>query len=71
MLFTFLHYNCSSTVSVFALSLKLVQRGFFPLESAHCAPVVQELNGFSLLMMVEPSFVLLSKPLDFAGHNIH
>ena len=38
--------------------------------SAHYARVVQELYGLYVLMMVESSFVLLCKPLDFAGHNI-
>jgi len=37
----------------------------------HCARFVQELYGLSVLMMVESSFVLLCKPLDFSRHNIH
>jgi len=41
------------------------------LDSAHYARVVQELYGLNVLMMVESSFVLLCKPLDFARHNIH
>jgi len=37
----------------------------------HYARVVQELYGLNVLMMVESSFVLLCKPLNFARHNIH
>jgi hypothetical protein len=35
------------------------------------ADVVQELDGHIVLTLVESSFVLLSKPLDFDGHNFH
>ena len=43
----------------------------FPMQSAHYAHVVQELNGLNILVMVESSFMLLCKPLDFASQNIH
>ena len=41
------------------------------MQSAHYAHVVQELYGLTVLMMVESSFMLLCKSLDFASHNIH
>ena len=44
---------------------------FYPLQSVHHAHVVQELYGLYVLMMVESSFLLLCKTLDFASHNIH
>jgi hypothetical protein len=50
--------------------LKLAQK-VFSLESAHDAHVVQGLDGLNDLMLVESSFMLFSKRLDFAGHNIH
>ena len=50
--------TCTSTVSVFTLSLKLAERVFFPLQSAHYAHVVQELYGFNVLVMVESFFML-------------
>jgi len=44
---------------------------FSPLDSAHYTHIVQELYGLNVLMMVESSLKLLSKPPDFASHNIH
>ena len=45
-------YTSTVTDSSFTLSLKLTQKVFFPLESAHYARVVQELYGLYVLMMV-------------------
>jgi hypothetical protein len=61
---------------VLAVSLLLDYRlnklkGFLYLASAHNTHEVQEIDGINVLMLVDSSFVLLSKPLDFAGHNVH
>jgi hypothetical protein len=75
---TMTHWHCLRFSLTLALALTLLLhyylnqlKRFFPLQSAHYARVVQELYGLYVLMMVESSFGLLYKPLDFARHNIH